>query len=109
MRIEVVLDDGDAHLARGLNRLPYLLNLLIASGPPVYGVGKAADHQVAERNAARLEFVYPRLKLADAPRQCGAAAEGVIDSDLDQTANGLLSGAIAQIDRQGNVRRASSE
>jgi hypothetical protein len=34
VRIEVVFDNGDADLARGLDRLPYLLDLLVSIRAP---------------------------------------------------------------------------
>ena len=93
MRIEVVLDDGNAGLARGLNGLPDLFDLLIAAGAAVEGVGKAGDHEVAERHAAGLELVDDGLELVRCPGDGRTAGEHVTDADLHHAAYGLIGDA----------------
>jgi hypothetical protein len=73
MRVEVILHHRHAYLARRAHRLFELLNLRIAPRPAVKRVRKAADHQIAQRKTALLQFVQHRAKLIFFPRHAWTA------------------------------------
>ena len=77
MRVPVVFDDRQPGLARGDDRLLHLLDLFVASGPRVDGIGEPADHQVVEGDASRFVLLDTGAQIVFLPGDGAARRQDV--------------------------------
>ena len=82
VRVKVVLDYGETGTASRADRRPHFLDLLVAARPSVDGVGKSADHHIAQGEPAGLERVHDGANLAFLPGNLRPAHQHVVHPEL---------------------------
>ena len=82
VRVEVVFDDGQAHLSGGADGGDHVRDLRVGSRPPPDDVVEPRDHHVVEGQAAGLERLDAGPEVGLRPGDLRPAGEDVVDADL---------------------------
>ena len=108
MRVPVVFDDRQPHLARRLDGGDHFLDLLIASRPPIDNVAAKPDHEVPQVEAAGFVTVHLLFETRFIPGDLRPAAEHPLDAQLPDAARGVHPRAAAVARRERDLGRVLS-
>ena len=117
VRVPVIFDNWQADLTGNPDRLDYVLDVAIPSGPVVDGIRKACDHQVGQDQPIRLEVAHHVLESAFFPGNRAATGDHMIYAELTDS-SGRRRGLVIRTSRvvqrpaqrrlQTNLRRVLS-